>query len=96
MRRRKRDTIRGVTLAVVVGLTGSVAAVPATADEPATEPAAGLVWGACPDDVVVPPPRVLRCATMPVPVDYRAPDGEQIEIMISRPASTEPDSGGVC
>jgi pimeloyl-ACP methyl ester carboxylesterase len=87
MRRRRRDTIWGVTLAVVVGLTGSVAAVPATADEPA----AGLVWGACPDDVVVPPPWVLRCATVPVPVDYRAPDGEQIEIMISRLASTESD-----
>lgn len=67
MRRRKRDTIRGVTLAVVVGLMGSV---------------------------VVPPPRVPRCATVPVPVDYRAPEGEQIEIMISRPATDLVDKDG--
>jgi pimeloyl-ACP methyl ester carboxylesterase len=85
--KRRRDVGRGVALAVMLGLVGAVAAAPAVADEPA----AGLTWGACPEDVVVPLGFVLECATVPVPLDYSKPDGEQIEIMVSRLASTNPD-----
>ena len=86
MRRRRRDAVRGVTLAVVVGLTGAVAAVPAVADEPRP----GLTWGACPEDVVT-KVAVLQCATVPVPLDYGEPGGEQIGIVVSRLAGTKPD-----
>ncbi|TDV56393.1 alpha/beta hydrolase family protein [Actinophytocola oryzae] len=53
-------------------------------------PPAGPVWGACPEDVVT-RVTVLQCATVPVPLDYDEPDGEQIGIMVSRLASTKPD-----
>jgi pimeloyl-ACP methyl ester carboxylesterase len=71
----------------MVGLAGAVVAAPAVAEGPA----AGPVWSACPEDVVVPPPWELRCATVPVPLDYTRPDGERIDIMISRLASTNPE-----
>jgi len=57
---------RGVALAVMIGLVGSVVAAPAVADEP--------VWGACPAEVVT-KVAVLQCATVPVPLDYREPGG---------------------
>ncbi len=77
---------RGVALAVMLGLAGSVVAAPAVADEPAT----GLTWGACPADVVT-KVAVLQCATVPVPLDYREPEGARIEIMVSRLTSKKPD-----
>ena len=81
---------RGVIVAVLVGLAGSVAAVPtgaAAAEEP------GLTWGACPADVnAETAPLVLECAAVPVPLDYRVPDGERIEIVISRLASTDAEA----
>ncbi len=81
---------QGVIVAVLVGLAGSVVAVPAGAAA-AEEP--GLTWGACPADVnAETAPLVLECTTVPVPLDYRAPDGERIEIMISRLASTDADA----
>jgi pimeloyl-ACP methyl ester carboxylesterase len=69
-------------LVVLLGLAGSVVAAPAVAD-------AGLTWGACPADVVT-KVAVLQCATVPVPLDYSEPDGQQIEIMVSRLASKNP------
>jgi pimeloyl-ACP methyl ester carboxylesterase len=69
-------------LAVLLGLAGSVVAAPAVANP-------GLTWGACPADVVT-KVAVLQCATVPVPLDYSEPDGEQIEIMVSRLASKNP------
>jgi pimeloyl-ACP methyl ester carboxylesterase len=53
---------------------------------PAAEP--GLVWGPCPD-VGVPTPG-LECTTIEVPLDYRRPNGEHIEIAVSRLPSTDP------
>ncbi|MCD9591669.1 alpha/beta hydrolase [Streptomyces sp. 8ZJF_21] len=44
-------------------------------------------WGPCPEDVTSPR---LECSTLEVPLDYRHPDGRQIEIAISRLASEKP------
>ncbi|MFC9685978.1 alpha/beta hydrolase [Streptomyces sp. NPDC056948] len=44
-------------------------------------------WGPCPEKVASPR---LECSTLEVPLDYRDPDGRQIEIAISRLASEEP------
>jgi pimeloyl-ACP methyl ester carboxylesterase len=84
------------TLLAVLGLVGALA-VPAAADvrqEDAAaggEPAAQVEWGACPDDVVTEAaPHVLTCAKVPVPLDYSDPDGEQIELQLSRMASDNP------
>ncbi|MEQ3552936.1 alpha/beta hydrolase [Pseudonocardia nematodicida] len=85
-------------LAVLAGLAGGVIATPAVAGEPAApaqrtavpEQAAGPEWGPCPPDVVA-PLVALQCAQIPVPLDYGEPDGEQIQIMVSRSASRKPE-----
>lgn len=53
---------------------------------PASEP--GLVWGPCPD-VGFPAPG-MECTTVRVPLDYRRPHGEQLEVAVSRMPSTNP------
>lgn len=47
----------------------------------------GLAWGACPADVTAPG---LQCSVLEVPLDYRNPDGPQIEVAISRLRSADP------
>ncbi|WP_229403290.1 alpha/beta hydrolase [Micromonospora okii] len=78
-----------------LGLAGTmVAVIPAVAEESTGgKSAAGPTWTACPDSVVVPPTVAapMQCAKVPVPLDYRNPDGTQIEIMVSRIASTNPE-----
>ncbi|WP_326610945.1 alpha/beta hydrolase [Streptomyces scopuliridis] len=44
-------------------------------------------WGPCPEEAASPR---LECSTLEVPLDYRDPDGRQIEIAISRLASEKP------
>ncbi|WP_423462641.1 alpha/beta hydrolase [Promicromonospora sp. MS192] len=89
---RRRKLGRGLALLLTIGLAGASAAVPAAAeDQDGTGggPAAQVEWGECPADVVAQAqPHVLTCATVPVPLDYAEPDGEQIDVMISRLAST--------
>lgn len=60
--------------------------------EPATKPSE-LHWAPCPEGVEEgdEPPR-LECTTVAVPLDYADPDGEQIDITISRLLSTSPDA----
>ncbi|QWB22582.1 MULTISPECIES: alpha/beta hydrolase [Streptomyces] len=87
--KRHRSIGRSPALAVVLGLSGSLVAVPAAADGPR---ASQVRWGACPEDVVAEAaPTELRCATVPVPVDYADPGGARIDLMISRLASTNPE-----
>lgn len=60
-----------------------------TAQAPTPAPAE---WGECPADVVAGAlPYVMDCATVQVPMDYAKPDGKQIDLTISRMASTDPD-----
>ena len=60
-----------------------------TAQAPTPTPAK---WDECPADVVAGAlPYVLDCATAQVPMDYAKPDGKQIDLTISRMASTDPD-----
>ena len=49
--------------------------------------AEGLAWGPCPF------PGRVECATVRVPVDYRDPGGEQIDIHVSRVRSERPICG---
>ncbi|WP_240519737.1 alpha/beta hydrolase [Amycolatopsis antarctica] len=87
---RKRGVGRSVTLVAVLGLAGAVTGVSVVAAEQSGEPVAQVQWGACPEDVPNDPPQ-LQCATVPVPLNYSDPDGTQIEITISRLASTNPE-----
>ena len=90
--RPRRARGRAVALLAALGLAGTLA-MPATADvrPGGAEPPAPVEWGSCPADVAAEAsPYVLSCASVPVPLDYADPDGEQIEIMISRMASDDP------
>lgn len=76
-------------LAVVLGLSGSLAAALAVAEEPG---APKVRWDSCPKDVVAEAaPTELQCATVAVPMDYDKPEGDEIDLMISRLASKNPD-----
>ncbi|MFF3335739.1 hypothetical protein ACFYWX_40550 [Streptomyces sp. NPDC002888] len=87
---RDRRRAGSVALAVVLGLSGSLATAPAVADEPQ---APQVRWGACPKEVVAEAaPTELQCATVPVPVDHADPGGAKIDLMISRLASANPDT----
>lgn len=68
------------TLAVAV----TAAAVAATAV--GVSAAEAVEWGPCPEGVAA----GLECSTLEVPLDYRDPDGKQLEIAISRLASEKP------
>ncbi|WP_181444952.1 alpha/beta hydrolase [Micromonospora endophytica] len=76
---------RSVAVIVVTGIAASLAAAPAQA----RGPAARVEWGVCPGEVAAVSP-LLQCATVPVPLDYRDPDGAKIDILVSRIASAKP------
>jgi pimeloyl-ACP methyl ester carboxylesterase len=52
-----------------------------------------LLWAACPEDVRKGSGEQTRleCSTVTVPLDYHDPDGAQIDLTVSRLASTNPD-----
>ncbi|MGF0315746.1 hypothetical protein [Nocardia fluminea] len=84
---------RSLSLLAVLGLTGALAGAPIVAADSGEDRAAQVRWGACPEGVEDPAagPAQLQCATVSVPLNYSAPEGAQIEIMISRLASKNPD-----
>ncbi|MFC3522306.1 hypothetical protein ACFPZ0_14045 [Streptomonospora nanhaiensis] len=90
--RRRRSAARHLAPVVVIGLAGSLVAAPAAADDTGGVPAAPVEWGACREDVAAQAPE-LRCATVPVPLDYTDPQGAAIDIMVSRLAAPGPRSG---
>ncbi|MFE0748975.1 alpha/beta fold hydrolase [Gordonia sp. NPDC058843] len=77
-RRRIRGVSAGLTVVVVAGLVGAVQGVQA----PGVSAAPALDWQACP--AVHGVPATVRCATVEVPLDHRKPNGETIEIGVSR------------
>jgi pimeloyl-ACP methyl ester carboxylesterase len=77
---------RTLSLAVAVAVA-AVAAVATPGVSAAATPST-VRWGPCPADVAASPG--LECSTLDVPLDYRHPDGQKIEIAISRLASTKP------
>ncbi|WP_433696917.1 alpha/beta hydrolase [Nocardiopsis sp. CA-288880] len=87
---RQWSTARSAPLTALVLLAGSlVAAAPAAADDRDGGPVPEVEWGACPADVPA-GPYPLECGTVPVPVDYGAPEGAGIDIMVSRLAGEAP------
>ncbi|TLW92089.1 alpha/beta hydrolase [Saccharomonospora piscinae] len=77
----RKPVLALVAAAVVAPLTPVVASA-------ATASSSTLRWGECPADVARPG---LECSTLDVPLDYRDPGGETIEIAVSRLASADPD-----
>ncbi|SDK59223.1 TAP-like protein [Glycomyces sambucus] len=84
---RQRIAAAAVATAAAAGLAGTLAVLPATAQD-STEDT--LTWGACPEDVTG--GERMECAAVPVPLDYADPGGQSIEVMVSRLASTDPEA----
>ncbi|MGI5192836.1 alpha/beta hydrolase [Streptomyces sp. CA-288835] len=74
-------------LSLAVALAATTVAATATPGVSVAATPDTVRWGPCPKDVASPR---LECSTLEVPLDYRDPDGKQIEIAISRLASKEP------
>jgi pimeloyl-ACP methyl ester carboxylesterase len=74
-------------LLAVAALGVTLAPVPAASNaSPST-----VSWAACPADVnKATAPTSLQCGTVRVPLDYADPSGAQIDLFISRLASTDP------
>jgi pimeloyl-ACP methyl ester carboxylesterase len=74
--------MRTTLLAAAVAVLGAtVMAPPASATEPA--------WGPCPAGAFPVPD--LECTTLKVPLDYRNPDGREIDVAVSRLPSKNPE-----
>ncbi|MFH9471452.1 alpha/beta hydrolase [Streptomyces clavifer] len=85
----KRQGNAGRSLALLTALGALLATVPVAAAEPKTPQ---VEWGPCPEDVVAEAaPTELQCATVPAPLDYADPGGEQIDLTVSRLAAADPD-----
>lgn len=84
---RFRRPRRGLAL-VVVGVAAMLATVaPAMSSAAPTT----VAWAACPADVTeATAPTTLQCGTVQVPLDYANPSGTQIDLFISRLASSNP------
>ncbi|MFJ6987277.1 MULTISPECIES: alpha/beta hydrolase [unclassified Streptomyces] len=97
MRKTLSLALAAGAVAVATAVPGpSAAAAPQTARTTSTTGAATaaarpvadtLRWGVCPEDVAAPR---LECATLKVPLDYRAPHGRQIDLAVSRLAAADP------
>ncbi|MFJ4961692.1 alpha/beta hydrolase [Streptomyces sp. NPDC088729] len=62
-----------------------------TAVAAARAAAAGIDFGACPEEEML--PETLKCGRVTVPLDYAEPDGPQIELTVSRVAATGDAAG---
>ena len=77
----------GVSVRDRTDSTGSVTPTTGGAVTGAFDPGP-IEWGTCTDDLVT--EDVMECATMTVPLDYSAPDGDTIDIALVRaPASSD-------
>ena len=84
--KRRHGIRRGLALTIAIGLAGSVAAAPVAASAGRT---GQVEWGACPAPIAAAAPTV-QCGNVTVPLNYRDPDGTQIDLMVSRIPSTNP------
>ncbi|MFJ2770663.1 alpha/beta hydrolase [Streptomyces sp. NPDC087300] len=97
----RRRLVPLLALGVVAGLapglaTGVASAAPGRAAAPAERGSADplapytrqkLTWKRC----AVDKPAAFQCATLKVPLDYRAPEGKRIDVAISRVRTSDPD-----
>lgn len=86
--------MRRTLYALLVVATAGVGVVACQASPPgdappghAERPSSDIRWGPCPADATGPG---LECSTLQVPLDYRKPDGQTVEIAISRLQSADP------
>lgn len=96
----RRPLVTAATCALLFGACSSDQGVTATSSRPIGapdgtdgSPNATLDWGACDDPAASDPD--LECATLTVPLDYEAPDGDTIELALVRLPATDDREGAV-
>lgn len=67
---------------VAAACSGSADGSSGTTSRPSTAAVSGIVWTPCGD--------ALECATVPVPLDWGDPDGQQIELAVARHPASRP------
>ena len=84
-----------VTANAAVDTTATDNPSPDTTDVPTTEPlSTGTIeWGVCTDELAEDPE--LQCATLTVPLDYDAPDGDTLDLALVRVPATDDRQGAV-
>src|SRR6185436_20244606 len=83
--RYKRGTALSAALITITGIAFLQTSTPSSAQEISPQ----IQWHECPSLPPESPP--LECGTLAVPLDYRAPYGETINIEISRLKATRPE-----
>ncbi|GAA0340066.1 alpha/beta hydrolase [Actinoallomurus spadix] len=76
-----------IAAAAGVGLSGAAVTVAAQAETEAPQAAAKIAWGKCPTGEAN--PGKAECGWLPVPLDYRHPNGKKISIAVSRLKHTD-------
>ncbi|MCI2417524.1 alpha/beta fold hydrolase [Saccharopolyspora sp. K220] len=74
---------------IAFGLAGAVVLVSTAVTGATAQAAPGLHFGPCPADISHPYPK-MQCAKLDVPLDYRAPHGEKLQLMISKLPARKP------
>jgi pimeloyl-ACP methyl ester carboxylesterase len=80
----KRSIAIGLALAAVVATT-------AATGRPAQTTPGDLRFGPCPEDIGKPFPQ-MQCAPLDVPLDYHAPNGEKLRLMVSKLPARKPQA----
>ncbi|CAL9578357.1 Tripeptidyl aminopeptidase [Streptomyces sp. enrichment culture] len=86
---KKTTSYAGLVAASAAALLFSGLTAPSTAAAATAAARSSLDWGECAGGA--PDPR-QRCATVEVPMDYSHPDGEKIDIVVSRIPSEKPSA----
>ncbi|MEV5541342.1 alpha/beta hydrolase [Saccharopolyspora shandongensis] len=76
---------------IALGLAGAAVLAGTAAPGATAQAAPGLQFGACPQDVSQPHPQ-LQCANLDVPLDYAAPNGEKLQLLIAKSPARKPEA----
>ena len=85
-----RITVEGLVAGGIAAAPGASAQVQATATEDASAQAGTVRWGPCTDPTLV--SFNAQCGVVKVPVDYDHPNGDQVDLAVSRVRHTVPDA----
>jgi len=83
-------SVAGFLVSGLVGSPGAGAQVQAPSTEDASAQAGSVRWGPCTDSTLV--SFHAQCGVVKVPVDYARPNGDKIDLAVSRVRHTVPDA----
>ncbi|MFF8961962.1 alpha/beta hydrolase [Streptomyces globisporus] len=86
----RKALLLAVSAAAAAGTLTAVGA-PVAHSRPAGPAASPLAWGPCAPVPGTPVPAGQQCATLRVPLDYRAPGGRSVEVAVTRLRTDRPE-----